>query len=116
MKIPRQKALNVKVSKGVLTIEIGVDTLQYAAENHPDYWHPENDVFLLKVTDADLLADEVRYALLDESEDGGTSVSRLIDSAIAHCVENGSQGIDYDELERRQYSPSESEGKPHDQR
>lgn len=55
-----------------------------------------------KVTDPAEFAKEVCHALNDEREDGTTRVHMMFDSAFAHAIEQGAEGIeevDEDEFE-----------------
>ena len=95
-----KKALNCKLKNGVLTIEVGIQTIKFAAENHESFWQPETDKFALVVSDAARFAKDVRCALLDEEEDGSTPMSRMLDAAIKSAVEYGSEGLDYDAMDK----------------
>jgi hypothetical protein len=97
-----KKALNCKLKDGVLTIEVGIQTIKYAAERHDDFWQPQTDKCSLVVSDAARLAKDVRYALLAEDEVGNTPISKMLDAAIADAAEQGSEGIDFDAMEKIQ--------------
>lgn len=94
-----KKGLNCKLAKGVLTIEIDVDTLKVAAERHEQFWQPITDKVALVVKDATLFARDVKSALLVEEEDGSTPITRMIDDAITYAVEQGSDALCYDSME-----------------
>jgi len=94
-----KKALVCKIVKRVLTIEVGIETIKFAAERHEDFWQPETDKVALVVSNPLLFAKDVRYALLDEQEDGSTPISALLDAAIKQAVEQGSEGLDYDAMD-----------------
>lgn len=98
-KTPRNSPLTCKLSKGMLTISIGVETLRFAAERHKEFWQPQTDKCALVVSDTDMFASDVRNALLAEEEDGSTRVTELLDEAIQEAVEQGSEGLDYDAME-----------------
>lgn len=96
----KDRPLRVSVSRGVLTIEIGVDTLAsaYLRSDHAwscanpkstDGWKPE-DVFRIKAT---AFARDVKHELLDEAEDGSSPLTRAIDAACAEAVEQGSDAF-----------------------
>lgn len=97
----RNKPLSVKVTRdGVLTIEIGIDTLAFTSLCS-DYAYecadPERtgscrdprEVF--KVIDARGFAGEVKSALLEEAEDGSSILTRTFDAAERKAIEDGSQ-------------------------
>lgn len=99
--LKRNIPLRCQVVERVLTIEIGIDTLKFAAENSPKFWNGEADVHTLKVTNADQFAEDVRRALTAEEEDGSTPLNLLLDEMIEDAVDDGSEVVDYDEMERR---------------
>lgn len=107
----RDLPLTVKVSPdGVLTIEIGVDTLAFATlcseyvwrcadaeTGKPGMTRPDA---LFKITNADGFASDVSAALTEESEDGSSLLTRLLDSAAEKAIEDGAEhfmGIDEEE-------------------
>lgn len=98
----RDIPLRSKVVQGVLTIEVGIDTLQFAAEHSEKFWNGQADVHTLKVTDSEQFAKDVRIAMTAEEEDGSTPISRFLDEMIEDAVEDGSEAIDYDEMDRRE--------------
>jgi hypothetical protein len=99
--------LRVRIVDRVLIIEIGIGTLKFAAEHCEKFWNGEADLYMLKVTDAERFARDVQIALQVEEEDGSTPISRLLDEMIEDAVEDGSEAIDYDEMERRQRATAE---------
>jgi len=94
--------LKVRMVNDILTITAGIDTIKWAAENHPEFWQPETDKFALKVSDSAKFAREVVRALTKEEEDGTTPVILLLDAAIKEAVEQGAEGLDFDHMERVQ--------------
>jgi hypothetical protein len=99
MKNPKNTPLRCRVSKGVLTIEIGIDTLKSAAERCEDFWQPQTDKFALVVKSPLVFARDVRNELLQEDEQGSHKIHLLLDEAILGAVEQGSEGLDYDAME-----------------
>lgn len=91
--------LRCRIVKGVLTIEIGVDTLKFAAERHEAFWQPQTDKFALVVANAARFAKDVRNELEQEAEDGSTPIHRLLDQAVEEAANNGSEGLDYDAMD-----------------
>lgn len=96
---PKKQALKVRLSKGVLSISIGIDTLAFCAEQHPDVWLPETDKSRIVVSNAFKFAKEVKIALEQEEEDGTTPVHSMLDNAILTAWESGCEGLDYDAME-----------------
>lgn len=99
-KSPKDKPLSVKVSKGVLTIEIGVDALAFASLRSNYAWQltdpkrtgkerDPREVFT--VTSAGGFAVEVKSALLEEAEDGSSLLTDVLDKACENAIEQGSQ-------------------------
>lgn len=97
----RHKPLSVKVTRdGVLTIEIGVETLAFAslrsdfAYECADPKRTGNGIDpreVFKVTNARGFAVDVKSALLEEAEDGSSLLTNVIDRACQDAVEQGSQ-------------------------
>lgn len=107
----RDLPLAVKVtSDGVLSIEIGVDTLAFAAlrseyacrcaddeTGKPGMIMPDT---LFKITDAAGFARDVSDALTEEAEDGSSLLTKMLDDAARKAIEDGAEhfmGINEDE-------------------
>jgi hypothetical protein len=97
-KSPRNRALQVRVTReGVLTIEIGIDTLAFSALRAPfafDAMGPKQELpdTRFSVTNARGFAADVKRALTDElGEDGSSLITNVIDKACETAVEDGSQ-------------------------
>lgn len=95
----KNTALRCRVVKDTLTIEIGIDALKKAAQQHEGFWQPFTDKYAVVVSDSKQFAQAVAVALKDEGEDGSTPVHLLLDKAIEEAVGNGCDGIDYDAIE-----------------
>lgn len=97
---PKRKPLTVKVSKGVLTIEIGVETLAFAAIHSPWAFDALGEEGArtgalpdtrFSVRYPNKFAEEVRRALTDElGEDGSSILTNAIDKATEKAVNDGS--------------------------
>lgn len=85
--------LRIEMRDNQLIISIGLDTLAWAAENHPDLYDDENDRGLYKINDHIVFAKDVITELKDEEEDGTTLVHRMIDEATMRAISNGSQAV-----------------------
>lgn len=87
---PKDTPLQVNVVDGVMTISIGVSTLAYCSK-------PENGGPLegCKVDQrrATQWAKDVAYELDNESEDGNSMITRLLDKAMVAASENGSAAL-----------------------
>jgi hypothetical protein len=93
---PEDTPLSCKVAKGVLTISIGVNTLVFACNEHPDNVSDDGDGKVWSVDQrhgADFAID-VAQELRSEEEDGTTLVHLMLDKAILAAIENGSQFVD----------------------
>lgn len=111
--LKRNIPLRCRLIERVLTIEIGIDTLKFAAERHDSFWQPTTDKCALVVNDSDLFSRAVRVELIRESEDGSTPISRALDAAILEVVEQGAEGIDgdaMDAIEAAERSANDGEG------
>lgn len=84
---------------GGLDMSIGNDILAFAAAHHPDFWDGESgaDVPNIRVTDPIAFAKEVARAINEEDgNDGSTRLTRFLDGAIAHAVQQGCEGVDHE--------------------
>lgn len=86
--------LKCAMVEGVILIKVGKHVLMFAAQNHEAFWDPETDAYGIKITDPDLFAEAVVDALNEEDEDGSTPLTRLLDKAIEHAVDQGCEGIE----------------------
>ncbi len=91
--------LRAVVNDGVITITISKNALRFFAENHDAFWDGESDLDTpnIDITDELVFAKEVTHSINDEAEDGSTPLIRMVEAAIAHAVENGCEGINWDE-------------------
>ena len=89
----KDKRLRVRVSRGVLTIEVGVGVLAHAA-THLD-WTPDGGQApapAARVTNAGGFAVEVASALEDElGEDGSSILTTMLDQAIRRAIDDGAE-------------------------
>lgn len=95
---PKSKPLAVKVSKGVLIIEIGVETLafstlssQFVYDMMPERHRHSREAVekRFSISDPAGFAEEVCGALLSEEEDGSSLLTNLFDKAAQNAVEDG---------------------------
>lgn len=85
------------LENGCLKVVIPLETLRFAAEHHPGLDETADErVPTLKITDLEILAQDVVLAINSESEDGSTPLIRMLDAAIVEAVESGTEGIDPD--------------------
>lgn len=89
--------LRCRSLNGTLDMSIGINTLKCAAENHPEFYDGEHERSRLKVTDAEVFASEIECEINREDEDGSTIFTRMLDLAIEMAVQNGCEGVNYDE-------------------
>lgn len=73
-----------------IVIAISKKSLLHATESHPEFGETE-----LKVNDIDEWASEFVDELNNESENGATPITRMLDKAVSAAIENGALGIDY---------------------
>jgi hypothetical protein len=93
----KDRPLRVIVSRGVLSIEIGIDTLACSALNAPFAWdlvgrenHDVKPDSVFRIDDARQFARDVECELLAEAEDGSSLLSGLFDKASQKAIEEGS--------------------------
>lgn len=98
MKRRRDRPLAVRIHRGVLVIEIGMDTLAHSAVHSPfaySWRNPEgegrrpDDRF--SVSDPKGFAEDVKRELLREAEDGSSRLTDLFDNAMEAAIEDGSE-------------------------
>ena len=73
-----------------IVIAIRKTSLLHATEGHPDFEDGR-----LKVNNLDEWANAFVEELNNESENGATPVSRMLDQVVTDAIENGAEGIDY---------------------
>lgn len=106
-KRPKNKELSVKVTRaGVLTIEIGIETLANATL-HSDYVYSlmgpsqERPDTRFLISNARGFAAEIKRALVDEiGEDGHSILTCALDDAAEKAIEGGSEFFTDSEDER----------------
>jgi len=96
------KPLNVKVERGRLLIEIGVDVLAHAV-GYSDWANPYDEtrhdyVRTFAITDADAFAADVKLAMLKEEEDGSSLLTNFIDLAMQSAIDDGSIACEYEQV------------------
>ncbi|WP_010323023.1 hypothetical protein [Marinobacterium stanieri] len=88
----KSKPLSTEIVDGQLIISIGTDTLLNGLEiGRP---HGLGDI---TITDRELFLKEFVLELNAESEDGSTLIHRVLDKAVSNALENGAQGVEYDD-------------------
>src|SRR5208282_4274759 len=99
MKTLAGRPLTLGVEGEELVIRIGVDTLQFCfetgEENQPYDEKAEDFRRTFKIVDKNKFAKGVGIALCNEEEDGSTPLTKVLDEAFIHAVEND-EGVDED--------------------
>jgi hypothetical protein len=85
----KNRPLNAFVENGVLTIEIGVDTLAFACLHTYEGEQQRHESYA--ITDNAGFATDVARELLDEAEDGASMLTDLLDKAMERAIENGAE-------------------------
>lgn len=91
-----------KVANGI-NIFIDEETLRCTVESHPSFWDGERGISVpnIKISDLNVLTDELILEFKREDEDGSTAVTKMFDKVIVNAIENGCEGFDLDEMELR---------------
>jgi hypothetical protein len=93
------RPLTVKIEKDQLVIRVGIDTMAYAFETMEDNqpWDSAAANFrrIWKVTDKLQFARGMANVLCNESEDGSTPLTRLLDQCGTEAAENAA-GVEED--------------------
>lgn len=95
----KKKPFEVRLSRGVLTISIGTDTLALASKYQSDWPLDKNDK-PIEITNTGGFAFEVMRELRAEDEDGTTLIHRMFDKASMRALENGSEYVDHEAIAR----------------
>jgi len=82
------EGIKVSLNEGRIIISLDIKTLAFCANEHPLFF-----VDPVKVTDAQVFAEEIVRVLKEEQEDGSTILTNLFDDAIVMAVEDGCEGI-----------------------
>lgn len=92
----KNRPLNAFVENGVLTIEIGVETLAWSAlhgsDEEPTVVNPmrlRKDSYV--ITNNEGFARDVACSLLSEAEDGSSMLTELFDKAIQEAIDDGAE-------------------------
>ena len=80
--------LRCHVDHGVIHVEIGHNILAFAATQHPEFWQQS-----VEVVDAQMFGLEVLHKINEESEDGSTLLTRMLDQAILNAISDGAEGV-----------------------
>lgn len=86
------KPLRVELNADQLIISVGKDTLLHALETGRSYGLGD-----ITITDKELFLKEFVRELNSESEDGSTLIHEAFDQAVSNAIENGAEGVNYDE-------------------
>ncbi len=84
----------VRIVNGALVIRIPGRVIEFATNEHPEYWDAENDRQRIKVIDRAQWLKSVRDSLLNEEEDGSTVLTAALDKAVAYAIEQGFEGCE----------------------
>lgn len=83
------------IADAEIVIRVGISALPTALEANP-----RDDTYSkCKVTDLPAFAGEVVRKLNSESEDGTTAIHLMLDQAMADAIDDGCDGIEYQEFE-----------------
>jgi len=91
----KNQPLKVSIEGDELVIRIGLETLEIATENCPEFFDDEKRPYppYLKVEDSYVWALEIVSQLEKEQEDGTTPVHLLLDQAMFDAWEDGRFGL-----------------------
>ncbi len=85
-----------KVVEGRVVISLGLDTLKWCIEHHPDlefYDAEHRTLHRPDVIDAKVFAEDLVRVLRREDDAGNTLTNRFLDEAIFAAVEDGAGGF-----------------------
>lgn len=82
------------IADGKLVINLRISTLAHAARHSDYFFQCAEDGLRLTITDEAVFAASVVRALNEEDEDGSTPITRMIDAAFQHVVEQGEDGVE----------------------
>jgi len=88
----KDSLLNVEISDDALKIKIGTEVLFAACGQGRSYGLGD-----VTITDKELFLSELVRELKTESEDGSTPIHLMLDQAVTDALENGAEGVCYDD-------------------
>lgn len=88
----KYQLLNVEIKDEKLNLSIGLEALEIAASVGRSYGMGE-----VAITDTDAFLAGLQRYILSEEEDGSTPFHRMIDECVSEMIENGEDGIQYDD-------------------
>lgn len=93
--------LTTKFVNGALVMTVGIGTIKWCAENHPEFWNGDTDKYALKINDPEKFAKAVELEFNDrELEDGSTVLTRTLDKCIVDAVGDGCDGYDFNHFRK----------------
>lgn len=93
---PDERWADAHIADAEIVIRVGISALPTALEANP-----RDDTYSkCKVTDLPAFAGEVVRKLNSEFEDGTTAIHLMLDQAMADAIDDGCEGIEYQEFER----------------
>jgi len=93
---PHDLPLRCVYVDGVLSFQVGVNTIKWAVEHHPELVDAEHYPGLespVTVNNPDVFAAELARKINDESEDGSTMLTDMLDKAIMEAIADGADGV-----------------------
>lgn len=88
----KDSLLNVEIAGDTLQIKIGTEALCVACGQGRGYGLGD-----VTITDKELFLSELVRELKSESEDGSTPIHLMLDQAVTDAIENGAEGVSYDD-------------------
>ena len=95
-KATSKKRLSVRIVDGVLTIQIGMGTLEKAIRYNTDleaYDEESERYFHPRITDMNVFGKELIRAIEGEDGKGLNRVHLMLDEAVLAAIENGAEGM-----------------------
>ena len=111
---PINSPLAVKVERGKLTIEIGINTAAHACR-YSDWANPYDEatgdyIRTFAIADPEQFAKDIALAMLDEQENGSSPLTDFLDKMTEAAINDGSTGIAEGEqrIKHGEFSPLET--------
>lgn len=82
------------IEDGILKINLQISTISHAARCSEYFYACRESGHPLEIRDEATFAMSVKRALNEESEDGSTPITRMLDAAFRAVVDSGADGVE----------------------
>jgi hypothetical protein len=95
----KDQILKCFIKDSKLIISIGVGTLAFAHEEsqNNEHYNEETEEYekIVSITDPKKFAEDIRYSMLNEREDGACPLTLFLDEMCQAAIDDGSLGVKF---------------------